>query len=372
MTFGILLSLAALSQNPAPGAANVPAPILNALEQRGEHYRSVIVEWDEVETVPRGSASLFFGKPGGPVLPAQSVQLRVKHRLILDGDRGHYHYSGDAYDRNQNKVVKVLFDSARGDKKNVECRYFPDEGPGSSSLGYIFESKVLSAVDKHLFLPLLMAVRPTDPTLNIDLPLLDRVAPSAATFAGEPCDVIKYVKQDDYNNELWFTRRGHYLVRFVSYQKRTPLETETISYGPETDGWRAPKSWELTLRFNDQLIKSVSATVTSFQGSPPIDESEFDFDFPPGVTVSDLNLEFKQRGVYIAEEHGRLRPISPARAPGPAATVNTAAPVPGRARGWPLFAIGSLALAAVVLIAVFAGRAFWRRRAQKPEERPSP
>lgn len=304
----LLVSLAALSQAPASGVAPLPAPIRAALEERSKQCRSLIVEWTEVTTHPRGSFSKIFGGPGAPEAPAQDIQLRTGHRLVLAGDHGHYSYSGDDFHMGSNKILDFKYDSVFDGAKNVVCRYYPGAGPAVQSLGHIYHGKTLKATEDGLLLPLLMSIRPADPTLHIDLPLLDRLTPTVGNVGGERCDILSYPENDNYRAELWFTQRDHHLVKSVHYDRRTPTGMVTISSDVGADGARTPKQWEIIMRLGEPsvLIKVVTAKVKSFRLNPQVNQSEYEYEFPAGVFVSDVGSHKEPGRLFISEGNGRL------------------------------------------------------------------
>lgn len=321
MLVGILaLGLAVPTQASAPEPK--PAPIVAALQARQKGCRSLIAEWDEETTYPRGAVSAMFGGMAGigNDMPPEDVTFTARHKLVLDGEYGHHIKVGDEYHQDKNKLFPVREDTLYTVEKNVFCRFFLVADPGLRSSGAIRKEKGLHPSLAPDYSALLAAVRPLDPPVQINAAVLDKVEPAVGKIDGAEFDFFTCPVQPDYFMEIWTTREDHRIVRIV-HRGKASIGVTSLRYEQRPDGEHVPSGWEEVAQFGNPrfTVRRTRGTVRSFRMNGPIPASELTFNFPAGIEVTDsIEREWRNgprviRGGtrYMTKPDGSLEQIFP-------------------------------------------------------------
>lgn len=292
--------------------------VLEAWEKRQERVQSLRMEWNESFT--QTGASLLISEE--QLEDERLKAIKSDHLKTFTHDRGYtfsllkncvrVHVSGKRWVSRRGEFVDQPYTSVINEDESATHFDKGDSAKGAASeqsLGSIGRTFPEQA-NNHLE-PVIMHFRPLVLSLSTlisrELTVLDRVG----TVDGRRCVILQASRSPYAKVELWVDPSRDFLIlRMVRTYTGKVASQFDISYDSnEVCGW-VPSGWT-GVGYNTtrgKLTDRIVSTVTLCQVNPPVDSSEFDYEFPPDTLVNDT----RDDSFYVVRQDGTRRMVTEA------------------------------------------------------------
>lgn len=331
-----LTSLSLLCGLVSTTAAQTPTTVetvLRAWEARQERIRTLWMEYEQVDTTPKGMAPIpFVGEGGAPVsFPPEDMRLTSQWEFAIEGAKRRYAGKGTFVDMQTAQYVpQERITASTGPLTKILTRYDNSKDERLIPTGIIFAGADNPDFINMTLWPCLAAYRPLQiaQLTGFSKEYYD-VRKNADVIEGVPCTLfsqrasapsgpMRYLLWIDGSPNLKPLR-----IQSIVMDPRIPegrIGTQVdIHYEPSSTNGIQLKSWRVqTFADNSDpnkaksgvLMMQAEGTVKRIALNEPIDPARFDVDFPEGTFFSDHSTGQSQN-LYALKGGGR-RPILPA------------------------------------------------------------
>lgn len=274
--------------------------IVQQLRQNEKRFELVVLEWEDKIFAAKDEALAKGGAGKFPSQDVASVETQVlkfkgqKRRLETQGAKG-FNSNGELVQQDQTSVFN----------KDILKSYMPT-GTVSHPLGNIHSATPAQAPRRLNLQAAFYLLRPI--TTKLFDPGKCKVQDKRALVNELDCVVVEGTDAAGIWTYYFSVERDLALVRWTITQLGSILIRSDFSYREDDKhGW-LPEKWEIVVLHPPQ---SVAATVKRLTVSEPIDDAEFEFEFPPGTLVRDYTTRssYGDRTHYIARENGEKRVV---------------------------------------------------------------
>lgn len=281
-----------------PGGEDM-ASITAAWKVRGEEIRSFRVEWEDDEFQPKGAMTSLKSEP---IMPPKDTVFHLRGSLAVAGEKiadSHTDYVWSSFtgqcDPSTNRSVfrdRVGKALVRRDGEEYPTGTLNDAPKNTTNL--------------H-FLPFFMAFRPALRFAGVYDPETAYIR-SSYLRDGERVVVVRTSDHGGYAEDVHLIPSDKFkIIKYESFSRGRQILKMNIQYHPNSEYHWQPSSWT-TSWWSPQgkLMWSCSVRVTRCEINIPINEEEFELDFPAGTLVTDI----PKQTMFLALDRDRTRPIS--------------------------------------------------------------
>lgn len=326
LLIGLILLAAGMSVR--AGADSVTRPqgpvsvdtVMKAWKARQERTRSGRFVWSKKKTYAKGSLSSGYWSDDRPdVIPPEDTTVESTDTFIFDGIKLRYASDGHKWlfwikDFGRQPYISV-FDgllSKSFSPRVVTASIDPARIPAASGT---IHAKGEHPDRGNLYIEApIITYRPLCPALSTFEPDKWEVSPEAGTLHGKGYVVLRKSHTEGRTEECWVDPDRDFLpVRCSEYRHDKLIVDLLISHRQDASGSWFPSEWRTIWLRGDGSVKEASEVrVTEHAINIPVDEREFQLEFPVGTTVHDLTSG--RHVVYRVGESGlELMGIDPAK-----------------------------------------------------------
>jgi hypothetical protein len=291
--------------------------IVAAWQARQERVRSFKFTWTERQTYTAGailSERDGVKNPDGLVIPETTTTYDATFTLSVDGDRMRFIRDGIAVSTKKGLFMQrseSVFDG------EINKNYM---APGAVEYprGSVGNEQLNMDVHSVTVFPLLIAFRPFQAAMGRFSEGLDGFALGTETAAvrGRQCVVLKETPNSAGAGvrTVWLDQERDFALLRLNHSTdgRTDWQIDINEHQRQGLDW-VPVEWARTVvRPRGSYDLSTTARVAEHHINVPLDEKEFQLEFPPGTWVTDRR-EKSARGdaaEYILRLNGEKRPIT--------------------------------------------------------------
>lgn len=301
VSFGwAVMSLCMLTSHAAADAPLIER-IRNAWQEREKAAQTFIVEWDEQRTIPKGMAGM--GKQRAR-LPLEDTVYTIRHRMVGSGNRLRLERSGPQFDMTRKEIIEKQFVRVFDGRERRELFFgeYKKDHPG----GFLNKIPFFDDGSYLGIQPVALSFRPLRTELGgIDLATF-KVSEQRGSVNGIACHVLERPHGGSGIDRLWLAQEGDFrILRRQLGRAERPSEELTLSYEPNSKG--NCNQWTYLMRSSGEVPREMGASkTTKLQINVPVDEAEFQYEFPRGAIV---NYE-GSNNYAIARDDGSLRPVT--------------------------------------------------------------
>jgi hypothetical protein len=286
--YGVYLVIATVVAHSS--AANLHADemekILEAWKAHQAKVQTGRFAWDVTLTLPKNTLPI----DGGATLygPAEDAVITNHHSICFKGSHLKCQTMAQVWYANKAIFLPRASISANNDKENKEVsnRVANDIPPS----GTIQKTKKHVEAGLLVVLPILINYRPLDPELGQMDKAKCTLSNDSALIDGERCVIVEQQEASMKTCVFLAPKHDYAVMRYLhTYGGKTGFQCD-IHYSQDgANGW-VPHAWESTSFRVDsmQMMEHATARVVEYRINCPLDESEFDFDFPAGAKIYDL------------------------------------------------------------------------------------
>lgn len=296
----VVVALCLVASDAAADASLIDR-IRSAWQEREKAARTFVVEWDEQVAIPKGMA----GKDKqGKGLPPQDAVYTIRHRMVGSGNRLRLDRSGQRYDVSKREIIDKQFVRVFDGRERRELFFgeYKKDHPG----GFLNKIPFFDDGSYLGIQPVVLSFRPLRTELGgIDLATF-KVSELRGSVDGIACHVLERPHGGSGVDRLWLAQEGDFrILRRQLGRAERPAEELTLSYEPDSKG--NCNQWTYVMRSSGDVPREMSASkTTKLQTNVPVDEAEFQYEFPRGAIV---NYEDSDN-FAIARDDGSLRPVT--------------------------------------------------------------
>lgn len=284
--------------------------IVDIWRLRQDHLRTLTIKWDQQEIVMKG---MLPRPPDGEsqqpaedaVIPPSDVTLTGEFSLTIDGEKMRYVEDCERFSDNHNAQYRQRSTRVYDGQQYLAC--FP-KGTGDFPIGEIQpETHALAVTHERNVVPIRLAYRILSSAMGGVEPSMLRLEPMEIDVLGRSCRLVRVELSQGRRIDLYVDpSRGYLPVRQTFLNRGSVLNEWTIeSYLQSADSW-VPQKWRYSeLDKAGNLVRTLSAEVTSYSLNEPVAPSSFTIDFPEGTWVYD-NVNDRE---YIIQHSGHLRDV---------------------------------------------------------------
>lgn len=300
--------------------------ILRAWKARQDKAVTAHFEMSVESTIPKGSSTLrvqaagFAPKAaaGGEVEPPQDTIVKGTSSLSLSGSKMRYSYDVPQWDRGHNELHEVHYADTFDGRLFKSLRNPSEPNKANYPAGHVEKAEGTHSVTQLAIIPLIWALRGDHKQFFHNLAQFDVTGRKVAISDQSCLELVRRTQPGGNKREVMYVdpMRDYVVARMAIMVEDKPTMQVDVAYSPDKAvGW-IPHSWEYTIRLssNNSLLEAQRRTVTSYEIGGPIDDSEFDLQFPPGTRVMDRS-EGGNVQYVIREDSSKGRVIPSALTP---------------------------------------------------------
>ncbi|MCR4413500.1 MAG: hypothetical protein NUV77_13850 [Thermoguttaceae bacterium] len=303
VALSLVAPLGMISKARGQSTPATPEVVLRAWRARQDRVKTARFEWTQTETYAAHSLE--------PGFPAQDVKHQVSAALSLSGGMLRYESRGPRYAPDHKAFLPQRFINVFNG--SVNTMYFSFEGAEHARLGaygFVNQRESRNVDAGNVSVQAIAAwCRVFDRDVSATLFETDHcvVSPKEGSVQGRACVILE--RSGKNGRSYWVDAgRDWIILRYLLGASDKPTRQVDISYTlDKVHGW-VPARWKYVALRRDppEVELQIEGSVSRYEINVEIPKTEFEFDFPVGTVVRDLNTD----ACYIICGEGRKRAVT--------------------------------------------------------------